>query len=221
MCRRGTALTRIAVAVSLTFFSGLGLAASQSFAKDAIGGTGINAIGGTGRDAIGGTGRTVKRSYSGDAIGGTGTGRMADVLVRGPVQKVDRTANSLTVFERQFRLSADAHTAASISDAISGGETVVLTVVGRLGRNGEIQSGNASIAREQYAAGSSQVVLSGRVKAVDTSVGRLIIGQQVVDFTSVLADTHGSVKVGDVVRIVGTQAQLNGTITAQMVLAAD
>ena len=211
MCRRGTAVTRIAVAASLTFFSGLGLAASQDFAMDAIGGTGINAIGGTGTDAIGGTGRTIKRSYYGDA----------DVLVRGPVQKVDRTANSLTVFGRQFRLGADPRTAASISDAISGGETVVLTVLGKLGRNGEIQSGNASIARDQYAAGSSQVVLSGRVKAVDTSVGRLIIGQQVVDFTSVLADAHRSIKVGDVVRIVGTQAQLNGSITAQMLLAAE
>jgi hypothetical protein len=211
---------------------GTGVDAIGGTGTDAIAGTGvyaIDAIAGTGVDAIGGTGGRVKRRTS-DAIGGTGTdaiagtgtdaiagtGKTASFLLRGPVDSANLSASSVTVFGRDFRLPSDR--ARSIHDALAGGQTVVLAISGKLGRKGELLLAKATIDQEQYAAGSSQVILSGRVRALDLSIGKAVIGKQVVDLTPAVSSF---VKAGDVVVVVGTQPSLKGAISAQLVLRAD
>src|SRR5688572_8769228 len=197
----------------------------KSAEHDAIGGTGLSAIGGTGIDAIGGTGRRSK-GYTGDAIGGTGlyaiggTDRKERVLVRGPVQRVNLSANSVTILGRDFRLAPDR--TRLIHDALAGGQSVVLAISGELGRAGKLLLRKASIDQEQYVAGSSQVVLAGRVRSSDSFVGKVVIGRQVVDLTTAQTAAGGpSVKAGDVIVVVGTQPSLSGTISAQLVMQSD
>jgi hypothetical protein len=207
---RVSAMVNIAVTVSLTLASNPGDAADRRAGRDAIGGTGRDAIGGTGLYAIGGTGR--------DAM--AGTGKKERVLVRGPVQGVNLSANSVTIFGRDFRLAPDR--ARLIHDGLAGGQSVVLTISGELGRTGKLVLRKASIDHEQYVAGSSQVVIAGRVRAVDSLIGRVVIGKQAVDLTTApTAAGSPSVKAGDVIVVVGTQPSLSGTISAQLVMHSD
>jgi hypothetical protein len=230
---RVSAMVNVAVTVSLTLASNPGDAADRRAERDAIGGIGLSAIGGTGIDAIGGTGRRSK-GYTGDAIGGTGlsaiggtgidaiggTGSKERVLVRGPVQRVNLSANSVTILGRDFRLAPDR--TRLIHDALAGGQSVVLTISGELGRAGKLLLQKASIDQEQYVAGSSQVVLAGRVRLSDSFVGKVVIGRQVVDLTTAQTAAGGpSVKAGDVIVVVGTQPSLSGTISAQLVMHSD
>ena len=199
---RVSAMVNIAVTVSLTLASNPGDAADRRAERDAIGGTGLYAIGGTGRDAM------------------AGTGKKERVLVRGPVQGVNLSANSVTIFGRDFRLAPDR--ARLIHDGLAGGQSVVLTISGELGRTGKLVLRKASIDHEQYVAGSSQVVIAGRVRAVDSLIGRVVIGKQAVDLTTApTAAGSPSVKAGDVIVVVGTQPSLSGTISAQLVMHSD
>jgi len=238
---RASAMVSIAVTVSLALASSPGDAANRRGERDAIGGTGLDAIGGTGVYAIGGTGRKVK-GYTGDAIGGTGlnaiggtglnaiggtgvyaiggTGNKERVLVRGPVERVNLSANSVTIFGRDFRLAPDR--TRLIHDGLAGGQSVVLTISGELGRAGKLHLREARIDQEQYVAGSSQVILAGRVRSADSSVGKVVIGRQVVDLTTTQTTVGGpSVKAGDVIVVVGTQPSLSGTISAHLVMQSD
>ena len=230
--RRVTVTVGIAVAVSLTLASHVSDAANSVAAleSNAIGGTGIYAIGGTGRtlkrDAIGGTGADAIGGTGINAIGGTGadaigtTAKTRNVLLRGPVQRVNLAANTVMVFGREFRLASDG--TRSIHDALAAGETVALTISGRLGRNGELLFGKALIDQEQYVAGSSQVILAGRVQLLDQSVARAVIGKQVVDLTTLQTTALSPrVKTGDMVVVVGTQPSLNGEVSAQILSPAD
>ena len=246
---RASAMVSIAVTVSLALASSPGDAANRRGERDAIGGTGLSAIGGTGVYAIGGTGRKVK-GYTGDAIGGTGlnaiggtglnaiggtglnaiggtgvytiggTGNKERVLVRGPVEGVNLSTNSVTIFGHNFRLAPDR--TRLIHDGLAGGQSVVLTISGELGRAGKLHLREARIDQEQYVAGSSQVILAGRVRSADSSVGKVVIGRQVVDLTTTPTAAGGpSVKAGDVIVVVGTQPSLSGTISAQLVMQSD
>jgi len=222
---RVSAMLSIAVAVSLALASSLGDAADRRSERDAIGGTGRDAIGGTGLYAIGGTGRTLK-SAERDAIGGTGrdaigvTGSKERVLVRGPVERVNLSANSVTILGRDFRLAPDR--TRLIHDALAGGQSVVLTISGELGRAGKLLLRKARIDQEQYVAGSSQVTLAGQVRSADAFVGKVVIGRQIVDLTTAQTAAGGpSVKAGDVIVVVGTQPSLSGTISAQLVMQPD
>ena len=54
------------------------------------------------------------------------------------------------------------------------------------------------------------------------SVGKVVIGRQVVDLTTAQTAAGGpSVKAGDVIVVVGTQPSLSGTISAQLVMQSD
>ena len=136
------------------------------------------------------------------------------------MQSVNVAANTVMVLGREFRLASDG--TRSIHDALGAGETVVLTISGRLGRNGELRFGKARIDQEQYVAGSSQVILAGRVQLLDQSVARAVIGKQIVDLTTLQTTALSPpVKTGDVVVVVGTQPSLNGEISAQILSPAD
>ena len=230
---RASVMVSIAVTVSLALASSPGDAANRRGERDAIGGTGLDAIGGTGVYAIGGTGRKLK-GYTGDAIGGTGlnaiggtgayaiggTGNKERVLVRGPVERVNLSANSVTILGRDFRLAPDR--TRLIHDALAGGQSVVLTISGELGRAGKLLLRKARIDQEQYVAGSSHVTLAGQVRSADSFVGKVVIGRQIVDLTTAQTAVGGpSVKAGDVIVVVGTQPSLSGTISAQLVMQPD
>jgi hypothetical protein len=69
--------------------------------------------------------------------------------------------------------------------------------------------------QSDYVAGSSTVVVAGKVSSVDSRQGRLTVGKVTVDYTSVLTtQPRLSLKVGDHIRVSGTQPLAGGSVLA-------
>jgi hypothetical protein len=170
---------------------------------DAIIGTGADAIIGTGADAIIGTGRA---KASADAI--IGTGRTI-ALVVGPVDSVNLRTSTVDVLGRSFR----APNAARLDAAIKGGQQVAVAIFGSLSSKGVIEKATLRVLTPDYVAGSSKVIISGRITRIDPSTATIYIGKIVVD-TSMLA-TSKSLEVGAAVRVIGTQPVRGGIILAE------
>jgi hypothetical protein len=214
---------------------------TSSASTDAIIGTGVqrsastDAIIGTGKqkastDAIIGTGK--QRSASTDAIIGTGkqkastdaiigTGRQgyqnAAALV-GPIVSFDSEARTITIHDRQLRISKDDATLELVAAGLASGNPIQATVVAALGKRGELMNPSLVVEKEPYVAGQSDVVVSGSVTSVDSFNGRAKIGSIEFDFTSALSTQEVEIVVGSIVQVMGTQPQYGQPVMANKVV---
>ncbi len=197
---------------------GTGVNAIGGTGVNAIGGTGVNAIGGTGVAAIGGTGiNAIGGTGVADAIGGTGTNAIggtgqdrfvgAALTIKGPVEKVDLAASTISVFGRQLAIPRSSGLIEKVASAMAAGSTVEVAVYSRLDASGKLSSAKASILEGQYVAGVTKVVVSGKISAVNAAVATAVVNGVVVDYSAVLASRIPSLSVGDVVTFSGTLPQ--------------
>jgi len=185
--------------------------------SDAIGGTGLDAIGGTGLDAIGGTGRAKGRAIGGtgtDAIGGTGGPQL---MILGPIESVDQTRGTITIFGRQLQLPMG-QAGARIIERYLSGESLQLAVFGTLSNSGRIAGLRATIAPVPYVPGVSEVVLTGVVQAVDLATGQAVVNGVAVSYASLLETGATTIKVGSVVTVRGTMSQMGQAVEAAVVV---
>jgi hypothetical protein len=179
---------------------------------NAIIGTGADAIIGTGIDAIIGTGRT--KSASTDAIIGTGvdaiigTGRVK-LLAFGPVDSVDPVARTIDVMGKSYALMSTERVAAEMA----AGRQLTVSVTGVLGEKGSARSAALALLTTDYVAGASRVITTGKITAVDQSLGTLVIGKLVVDYSAV--DLPRLPQVGDIAAVAGVQPSRGGTVFAE------
>jgi hypothetical protein len=185
--------------------------------KNAIGGTGFNAIGGTGVNAIGGTGVAAIGGTGVNAIGGTGINAIVGtgqdrfvgvaLTIKGPVEKVDVAANTISVFGRQLAIPRSSGLIEKVASAMAAGSTVEVAVYSRLDASGKLSAAKASILEGQYVAGVTKVVVSGKISAVNAAVATAVVNGVVVDYSAVLALGIPGLSVGDVVTFTGTLPQ--------------
>lgn len=183
------------------------LAAKRNWASDHRVGT--QAIIGTGKDAIIGTGK--------DAIIGTGKSA-ASVVLRGPASSYDAKTNTAVLFGRKLQLSTSSTTASALRQAVASGQTIELTVLGRIGRQGQLRQASAAVIAGQYVPGASQVVVSGVVTSLDATTATAMIGHSRVDYSSLLADRDVQLTLGEVVTVVGTLPELDQVVLATELL---
>jgi hypothetical protein len=72
--------------------------------------------------------------------------------------------------------------------------------------------------KETYVAGSTQVMLKGKVSSVNGLTGTLTIGRQIVDFTAVLSGSGRVPAAGDTLAVRGIQPANGGVILASEIL---
>ena len=176
---------------------------------DAIIGTGkgkhsANAIIGTGANAIIGTG--AQKSINSDAIIGTGK---TLVLIVGVVDSVDTAANTINVLGRSLKLPS----VARVQEAIAAGHQVMVAVTGRMGPTGTVEQMKLRFMPTEYVAGSSKVVVSGRVSEVNSSIGTMKVGGLMIDISSAVAAKAPT--AGSLVLLVGTQPVRQGVVLAE------
>jgi hypothetical protein len=199
----------------------IGTGHGKSAKGNAIIGTGADAIIGTGADAIIGTGHG--KSAKGNAIIGTGADAIigtggnstaAFVAVMGPVEKVDQLAGSIVVLGHQLHVSSSSDLLNYVNQVSATGGAAELAIVGHLDAKGRLSSATARVVPGYYVPGVSTIVITDRVKRVDTSSGRAVVGAFVVDYNNLLATTQVHLSAGDIVTIAGTQPQAGQTILA-------
>ena len=105
-----------------------------------------------------------------------------------------------------------------IASELDSGNSLTATVMARLGRRGELVNPVVLLSRVHYVPGQSEVVISGRVTAVDSARGQAKLGPVSFDFTNLLSDRGVEIQVGSVVRVRGTLPQAAQPILATQVL---
>jgi hypothetical protein len=188
----------------------IGTGRTKSASTDAIIGTGVDAIIGTGRggkaNAIIGTGVDAIIGTGIDAIIGTGRVKL---LAFGPVDSVDTVARTIDVMGKSYALKSTERVAAEMAT----GRQLTVSVTGVLGEKGSARSATLALLTTDYVVGASKVITTGKITAVDQSLGTLVIGKLVVDYSAV--DLARLPQVGDIVAVAGVQPSRGGTVFAE------
>ena len=174
---------------------------------NAIIGTGADAIIGTGADAIIGTG--IEKASSPSAI--IGTGKPA-VLLLGPVDSVDVSANTIEVLGRTLRMPH----AERVATAIASGRQLYVAVTARMSASGKFDSAVLRFLPGDYVAGSSKVILAGRASSIETGTATLMLGKTRVDYSA--ATLNKPISQDAIIFVVGTQPGRGGIVLAEKVL---
>ena len=182
---------------------GTGADAIIGTGADAIIGTGADAIIGTGADAIIGTG---KGKHSRNAIIGTGKDL---VLIMGAVDRVDTATNTISVLGRNLKMPS----VARVEESLAGGHQLMVAVSGRISDSGTVEQMKLRFMPTDYVAGSSKVVVSGRVSDLDANVGTMKVNGITVDISSAIAAKAPT--AGSLVLLVGTQPVRQGVVLAE------
>jgi hypothetical protein len=133
-----------------------------------------------------------------------------ELLLSGPVESVDRTANAITVLGHRLVIR-------DVS-AIAPGHKV--NVFGSIGLGGSTSPAVVQDTRA-FAASGDPVLVVGRVSTIDQSRGRVIIDGASVDYTILLAQpTFALPAIGDRVRVLGTQPAGKGTVLAGAIITS-
>ncbi len=242
MASKGRAVYKLSVAVASVLTATASLAPTESMAgssqgvksrpsASAIIGTGSDAIIGTGADAIIGTGSDAIIGTGADAIIGTGSdaiiGTGADALIRpttyksvaamGPIDSIDLRKGTVSVMGRTLSLGKGNASLLSFNEALSAGKTVQVRIVASIGKDGSLTQARLDKIPGEYVAGVSDVVVSGKVTKVSANVGKITVGGVSVDYTPLLAKQAVTVRVGDLVSVVGTRMTVPGEVSAKSI----
>jgi hypothetical protein len=119
------------------------------------------------------------------------------------------------VFGRQLSVSRSSGLIEKVANAMAAGSTVEVAVYSRLDASGSLSGAKIAIVEEQYVSGVTNVVVSGKVSAVNPDVATAVVNGVVVDYSTVFAGGIPSLSAGDVVTFTGTLPQ-----TGQQILAS-
>ena len=145
------------------------------------------------------------KTASSDAIIGTGKNQ---VLLVGAIDSIDSAASTITVLGRTLKLP----TVLKVESALAAGHQLMVAVSGRISTTGSVDQMKLRVIPTEYVAGSTEILLSGRVSSVDTSVGTMKVGGVTIDISSALASKTPT--PGNLVMIVGSQPVRQGLVIA-------
>jgi hypothetical protein len=101
------------------------------------------------------------------------------------------------------------------SASLATGVSPLVAVVGHRKSNGAISPKAVFNLKAQYVAGATRVMLQGKVRAIDYKLGRVVIGNQVIDVTP--ATLQKTISIGARVVVEGTQPALLGIVVADQI----
>ena len=93
----------------------------------------------------------------------------------------------------------------------------MVAVLGAAQKDGTLAPRSMVFLDASYVPGATKVLLKGNVTSVDRTSGKLAIGKQLVDYSSVLSRADVAISVGTLVTVVGTQPLSNGLILADTI----
>ncbi|HQR47996.1 MAG TPA: hypothetical protein PL152_01600, partial [Steroidobacteraceae bacterium] len=138
----------------------------------------------------------------------------SNALVVGPVEKVSVATGQVTILGQTFQGPAGSRQLQSMSEQLASGTPVLATITGAPDKSGHLHPISMTANSGPYAAGASRVLVVGRVSSTSLATGHFSVGQLVVDYTSLLADSSVQVASGSTVAIVGVQAAKGGALQA-------
>ena len=93
----------------------------------------------------------------------------------------------------------------------------MVAVLGALQKDGALAAKSMVMLDASYVPGATKVLLKGKVTSVDSASGKLSVGKQVVDYSSLLSKSVVAISAGMTVTIVGTQPLARGLVLADAI----
>jgi hypothetical protein len=93
-----------------------------------------------------------------------------------------------------------------LMDRIAIGESILATVTGAIDSKGSLRVKAMSLSGRQYVPGSTDVMLVGRVRTVNASLGTITVGSVQINYSAALAAGSLQFAPGQMVAIVGFQS---------------
>jgi hypothetical protein len=106
-----------------------------------------------------------------------------------------------------------------LRDRVAIGETILATVSGAVDSKGALRVNAMSLPDLQYVSGSTNVMVVGKVRAVDAGLGTIVIGSLQVDYSAALAAGNMQFALGQMVAIIGVQSAHGMRLTASSIKA--
>ena len=138
-----------------------------------------------------------------------------NALLVGPIDAVDQLAGTVSALGRTYKASPDKISV--IANKIGSGGVPMVAVLGAAQKDGTLAPRSMVFLDASYVPGATKVLLKGNVTSVDRTSGKLAIGKQLVDYSSVLSRADVAISVGTLVTVVGTQPLSNGLILADTI----
>ena len=165
---------------------------------------------------IGGDRQKSKRAI----IGGDLDSMLArGVVAYGPIESLDPAKGLVVVLGQTFRFGGTADQMTLLKDRIAIGETILATVSGTVDSRGALRVKAMSLSDRQYVPGSTSVMVVGKVRTVDASLGAIAIGSLQVDYSAALAAGNIQFVQGQMVAIIGVQTAQGMPLTASSIKA--
>jgi hypothetical protein len=150
-----------------------------------------------------------QKSASNDVIIGGDNRALRNALAVGPVETVDRSSKTFRILGQSYKAVGSIDSFAALADSQQ-----LVAVIGDEKSVGGLSPKAVLKLNETYVPGSTKVMLKGKVGSVNAAMGTLMIGRQVIDFTSVLSSTGVTPVAGEVIAVVGIQPVSGGLILA-------
>jgi hypothetical protein len=136
------------------------------------------------------------------------------VVAIGPVRSVDLKAGTVAVLGQTYKAAPNSPQLNSWANELLSGRQPFVLVSGKVSSQGVRAKGISKLAGE-YVAGATTVALRGKITSVNSLVGQLRVGKQLVDYSAVLSSRTLDLRVGSTVLVVGLQPTADGVVVAQ------
>ena len=137
----------------------------------------------------------------------------------GPIESLDPATGLVVVLGQTFRFGGTPDQMKLLRDRIAVGETIIAAVTGAVDSKGALRAQTMSLSDRQYVPGSTIVMVVGKVRAVDASLGTIAVGSLQVDYSAALAAGNVQFVQGQMVAIIGVQSAQGMPLTASSIKA--
>jgi hypothetical protein len=172
-----------------------------------IGGDTNAIIGGDANAIIGGDANAIIGGDTDAIIGGDMQAMLArGVIAHGPIDSLDVAQGRVVLLGKVYRFGGSVAQMEALSSRLASGETVLATVTGAPDHTGAMKATALSLSNSQYVPGSTEIMLVGRVRTVEASVGTMSVGGLRVDYSAVLATADVQLAPGQVIAVIGVRS---------------
>ena len=145
------------------------------------------------------------------------------LIVHGPIDNVNVANGIVSVAGQPFAAHLRVDGLRQLNDRLLSGEAILASVFGSITADGQLSPRSMVLSHETYVPGTTSVVVVGKVRMVDSRVGRFTLGNLVVDHASALSSAECSrvITAGARVALIGVMHAADSPLVASQIESLD
>ena len=139
------------------------------------------------------------------------------VIAHGPIDSVDATKGRLVVLGKTLRFGGSVSQINALANRLATGEVILATVTGSRDKKGTLQSTSILLSDGPFVPGSTDVMIVGPIKAVESATGTIILNGLRIDYSALLSSGQMEFRPGQVVAAIGVRVAPNMPLIASTI----